>query len=199
VIAEQRLGWGDGFRLFEHLRKRAPRALLFLFARKLPAGIATLAIVHGLSAYLTKSSAGFLELPRVVRAAMQQARAVRQEEAVARVVEQLSIGVLILTREGAVRVANGAAARLLGLESPAEMVGLPLDTWGPGLAISEGWLALLKGQRRLVEHVFPRPGTAGESIRLGVWQARGPVPPGDAYYGVVHRIRAARGRAEPPA
>jgi PAS domain-containing protein len=190
VIAERQLGWGDGVRLLQVVRKREPGALLFLFAHDLPAGIATLAITDGLSAYLTKSSAGFLELPGAVRAAMHQARRQRHAETVARTVEHLSIGVLTLSREGGMRDANAAAARLLAVASEGDLIGRPLETLVAGLASSPSWQALLEGKRRLVEHVFPEAGAGAGTIRLGVWRARDPVDRGDAFYGVLHRVRA---------
>jgi len=195
VIAEHQLAWGDGVRLLQVVRRREPEALLFLFAHHLPAGIATLAIVHGVSAYLTKSSAGFLELPRAVRAAMQQARRHRHTEVVTRAVEHLSIGVLTLSREGGVRDANAAAARLLAVASEGQLIGRPLDTLVGGLATSPSWQTLLEGKRRLVEHVFPEAGAGAGTIRLGGWRARDPVDRGDAFYGVLHRVRVSR---EPP-
>jgi PAS domain-containing protein len=188
VVAEQQLAWGDGIRVLEVARRREPGALLFLFARELPAGIATLAIQHRVSAYLGKSSAGFLELPRAVRAAMQQARRQRHAETVARAVEQLSIGVLTLSQDGAVRDASSAAARLLGLASEEDLVGQPLATRVAGLGTLPDWRALLEGERRLVEHVFPAAGAEGGArLRLGVWRARDPVDPGDAFFAVLSR------------
>lgn len=190
IVAEQRLGWTEGLRALQLVRRREPQVLLFLFTRHLPAQIATLAIEQDVSAYLAKSVSGFLELPRVIRAAVTRARRLRHLEVVTQAVDRLSIGILTLSREGVVRDASAAVPRLLGAVGEEEdLVGRSLESLVEGLAASPKWQALLQGERPIIEPFVYAAHAGRAPIRVAFWRARESVDRDEAFYGVVQKAR----------
>lgn len=124
VIAERTLAWGDGLRLLEASRRRAPQCVTLLFTADPEAGDADALIAAGIDGYVGKDSGGFLRLAEAVDQARRRAAARREQAGVpARILDALSLGLIALQPDGRVLSANEGLARILGVGVPANLIG----------------------------------------------------------------------------
>lgn len=169
VVSDRELGWGDGLEVLRQLRRRFPRLPMFLLAARLPEGVAAHAVDLGLTAYLEKSSAGFLDMAAAVcRNLEDKGRAGGQADAES-VVNALPVGLLKLNARGGVEHQNSRACELLGSGTD----GIRLDQLVPGLADLDAWQRLLAGEAERGEHtVAARDSVTGRPLALWVTRRR---------------------------
>ncbi|HVN77196.1 MAG TPA: ATP-binding protein [Thermoanaerobaculaceae bacterium] len=127
VVTEYSLDWGDGLQVLETVRSLAPECPVVFFASAGNEGVAAQGLRQGLSAYVVKGSAGYLELPSAVRRAIErnaEARSSREVLALfQRLTDELSLGTFAVSPDGKLANSNEALARILNAESSEALVG----------------------------------------------------------------------------
>jgi signal transduction histidine kinase len=127
VISELDLGWGSGTEVLTSFAQRKPDTRLILFARKLPSDIQRLSNEIGLAGYAEKSGAGFLRLPHLVKAALDDERSNDGGEIFwTLAMEELEAPALTALRDGRILEANRLAARVFGYRNRDDLLGLKL-------------------------------------------------------------------------
>jgi PAS domain S-box-containing protein len=127
VVTEYRLDWGDGLQVLETVRSLAPDCPVVFFASAGSETIVAQGLRQGLSAYVVKGSAGYLELPTAVRRAIDRnAESRSSSERLAlfqRLTDELSLGTFTALADGRLAAANEALARILEAKSPEVLMG----------------------------------------------------------------------------
>jgi len=127
VVTEYRLDWSDGLQVLETVRSVAPECPVVFFASAGNETVVAQGLRQGLSAYVVKGSAGYLELPAAVRRAIDrnaESRSSRERLALfQRLTDELSLGTFAALADGRLAAANEALARILDVESPEALVG----------------------------------------------------------------------------
>ncbi|MBZ5587377.1 MAG: response regulator [Acidobacteriia bacterium] len=127
VVTEYRLDWGDGLQVLETIRSLAPDCPVVFFASEGNEAIVAQGLRKGLSAYVVKGSAGYLELPTAVRRAIDRSADLRaSREGLAlfqRLTDELSLGTFAVAADGRLIAANEALARILNAESAEALMG----------------------------------------------------------------------------
>jgi len=127
VVTEYSLDWGDGLQVLETVRSLAPECPVVFFASAGSETVVAKGLRQGLSAYVVKGSAGYLELPAAVRRAIDRNAELRSSREVLalfqRLTDELSLGTFAVLADGRLAAANEALAHTLGVESPEGVVG----------------------------------------------------------------------------
>lgn len=128
AVVERQLAWGNGLGVMARIHRQYPRCVLFLLGRSPSDELGARFVEGGGAGYLSKTSAGYLELPRAVRAALDQ----RPSEAAglpwSGFADSLPLGLLSITAEGLIQEANATVANLLGLPVWSDFKGRELTT-----------------------------------------------------------------------
>ena len=127
IVTEYRLDWGDGLQVLESVRSLAPECPVVFFASAGNETVVAQGLRQGLSAYVVKGSAGYLELPAAVRRAIERHAELRSSREVLalfhRLTDELSLGTFALLPDGSLAAANEALARILDAESSEALKG----------------------------------------------------------------------------
>lgn len=129
IISEQKLGWARGTDVLAAFSRQYPGTRTILFAASLPADTRKLQQQVGLSAWLQKSSSGFLRLPEVVRSMLQSPRPTEgSQEFWSQTIKRLDEAALTILADGSVVESNAAAATVLGYHQADDLAGLGLTS-----------------------------------------------------------------------
>ena len=124
VITEASFSWTTGVELIQLIRDLRPECPVILFTAEVTDGLWSETLRLGVDGYLSKTSAGFVRLPSVVRSVFfrtrREAVASSRDAPYRRLVEGLPVGVFVATLEGEILEANPAFAEMLGLFDPEE-------------------------------------------------------------------------------
>jgi len=124
VISEAVFSWSTGLELIRLVRDVRPDCPVILFTAEVGEELWGETLRLGVDGYVSKSSAGFVRLPAVVRSVFfrtrRQAVATSRDAPYRRLVEGLPVGVFVATLEGEILEANPAFATMLGLFDPEE-------------------------------------------------------------------------------
>jgi PAS domain S-box-containing protein len=124
VICEAVFSWSTGLELIRLVREVRPDCPVILFTAEVGEELWGETLRLDVDGYLSKSSAGFVRLPAVVRSVFfrtrRQAVATSRDAPYRRLVEGLPVGVFVATLEGEILEANPAFASMLGLFDPEE-------------------------------------------------------------------------------
>lgn len=198
VVTEYRLDWGDGLQVLETVRSVSPECPVVFFASEGSEAVASQGLRHGLSAYVVKGSAGYLELPGAVRRALEKSSETRSSrEALAlfhRVTEELSLGTFSAGGDGRLSAANPALARILGFEGAETLVGHNLAEFLSEEAQQAQLLASLarsRAIRDLETGVRRQNGQVGW-VRLAAWPVVEPAQGTVHFEGAVEDISGHR-------
>jgi PAS domain S-box-containing protein len=125
VITEARFSWGDGVDVIRLVREIRPDCPVILFTSVVSEELWSESLRLGVDGYVSKSPAGFVRLPAVVRSVFFRTRrhavATTRDAPYRRLVEGLPVGVFVATLEGEILEANPALAATLGLFDPEEI------------------------------------------------------------------------------
>jgi PAS domain S-box-containing protein len=124
VITEAAFSWSSGIELIQLVRDVRPECPVILFTAEMGEALWSETLRLGVDGYVSKSSAGFVRLPSVVRSVFfrtrREAVASSRDAPYRRLVEGLPVGVFVATLEGEILEANSAFAEMLGLFDPEE-------------------------------------------------------------------------------
>jgi len=124
VISEAVFTWSTGLELIRLVREVRPDCPVILFTAEVGEELWGETLRLDVDGYVSKSSAGFVRLPAVVRSVFfrtrRQAVATSRDAPYRRLVEGLPVGVFVATLEGEILEANPAFASMLGLFDPEE-------------------------------------------------------------------------------
>lgn len=133
VVTEYRLDWGEGFQVLEAVRSLHPSCPVVFFTSAGSEAIAAEGFRRGLAGYVTKGSAGFLELPATVTRVVSGSATLRSLEEASRnhhrLIDELTLGTFAASQSGVVTDASPALARILAAPGKEEIVGKPLTTY----------------------------------------------------------------------
>jgi signal transduction histidine kinase len=172
MVAAVRLAWADGLQLINALRRHHPDSFIVLFDEGLGRVFSSRLPEIDVDRQLERSSAGFLQLPQIIRAGLQRGAASRpqgeEDPAYRQLVAQAPVGLFSAAPDGTLIRTNSAFERLLG--RGAGLVGQRLADLFAGAEPALPWPALRTGAGRL-EEVVELPGPAGQGQRVGlqVW------------------------------
>lgn len=141
IVDETDASFHEIARLAAELRRQTPLALLWLFTADGAAPSARECIALGVDGRTTKSSAGFLGLPRALLDRIATMRSLRERhlaEVEAVFADSFGLPACLLGTGGVVRLANPALESLLGLPRYA-LLDLPLDRLMPEPAQGTRW------------------------------------------------------------
>ena len=120
IISEQKLGWARGTDVLAAFSRQYPGTRTILFAASLPADTRKFQQEVGLSAWLQKSSTGFLRLPEIVKSMLQGPHPTEgTHEFWSQTIKHLDEAALTILADGSVVESNAAAA-------PTEMASCPM-------------------------------------------------------------------------
>ncbi len=197
VIVDQKLAWGDGERVLQAFRRQDPKCLLFLMVEAVAGpGTGPGSSDQGLTGYITKDSRGFLALPGMVKEALARASEPSRadlEPACRRLIDELPIGVVSLTREGVLTRANRAAATMLGQSLEQDIIGARLQDLLPDSELHADWAALMD-HGRAIESAEARVLSGDRSaarVRFHVWPVRDAADEVIGYDAALEQISAA--------
>jgi PAS domain S-box-containing protein len=124
VISEAVFSWSTGLELIRLVREVRPDCPVILFTAEVGEELWGETLRLDVDGYVSKSSAGFVRLPAVVRSVFFRTRrkavATSRDAPYRRLVEGLPVGVFVATLEGEILEANPAFASMLGLFDPEE-------------------------------------------------------------------------------
>ena len=181
VVTEYRLEWGDGLQVLETVKSLSPDCPVVLFASAGSETVAAHGLRHGLSAYVVKGSAGYVELPVTVRRVIErnaEQRASREGLALfQRLTEELALGTFAANADGRLTAANRALARIFGFESEETLIGRNLAEFLSDAALQAQVLASLSRGRtvRDLEAGVRRPEGGLAWVRIALWPVVDPV------------------------
>jgi PAS domain S-box-containing protein len=186
VVTEYRLAWGDGLQILESVNSLAPDCPVVFLASGGSEAVVAEGLRRGLSAYLVKDSAGYLELPATVRRLVERSDESRgSREASAsyhRLTEELSLGTFAAGSDGRLNRTSIVTARILGYEKPEVLLGQSLADFLSDETVQAQVLATMARGRavRDLEAGVRRPGGDFAWVRLSAW------PVVDAAAGTIH-------------
>ncbi|MDD5562651.1 MAG: ATP-binding protein [Thermoanaerobaculaceae bacterium] len=198
VVTEYRLDWGDGLQVLETVRSLAPDCPVVFFASEGSESVAAHGLRNGLSAYVVKGSAGYVELPAAVRRVIErhtEQRASREGLALfQRLTEELALGTFVAVADGRLTAANLAFARVLGFESEDALVGRNLAEFLSDAALQAQVLASLSRGRTLrdLEAGVRRNDGGLAWVRMALWPVVDPVQGVVRFEGAVEDITGHR-------
>ncbi len=175
VVTEYRLEWGDGLQVLESVRSLAPECPVVFFASEGSEAVAAHGLRHGLSAYVVKGSAGYVELPAAVRRAIERSEELRaSRDGLAlfqRLTEELALGTFVAVADGRLTEANLALAHILGCEGENDLIGRNLAEFLSDTALQAQVLASLSRGRTLrdLEAGVRRADGTQAWVRLALW------------------------------
>jgi len=143
VITEAAFSWSTGLELIRLVRETRPDCPVILFTAEVGEELWSESLRLGVDGYVSKSSAGFVRLPAVVRSVFFQTRrqavASSRDAPYRRLVEGLPVGVFVATLEGEILEANPAFATMLGLFDPEEAAWTSFPSLFADPAAAEDW------------------------------------------------------------
>jgi len=143
VITEAAFSWSTGLELIRLVRETRPDCPVILFTAEVGEELWGESLRLGVDGYVSKSSAGFVRLPAVVRSVFFQTRrqavASSRDAPYRRLVEGLPVGVFVATLEGEILEANPAFATMLGLFDPEEAAWTSFPSLFADPAAEEDW------------------------------------------------------------
>ncbi len=198
VVTEYRLEWGDGLQVLETVKSLAPDCPVVFFASEGSESIAAHGLRHGLSAYVVKGSAGYVELPAAVRRVIErnaEHRASREGLALfQRLTEELALGTFSAVADGRLTAANHALAAILGVESEEALVGRNIAEFLSDAALQAQVLASLSRGRTLrdLEAGVRRTDGGMAWVRMALWPVVDPAQGVVRFEGAVEDITGHR-------
>ena len=198
VVTEYRLEWGDGLQVLETVKSLAPDCPVVFFASEGSESVAAHGLRHGLSAYVVKGSAGFVELPAAVRRVIErnaEHRASREGLALfQRLTEELALGTFSAVADGWLTAANHALASILGVESEEALVGRNIAEFLSDEALQAQVRASLSRSRTLrdLEAGVRRPDGGLAWVRMALWPVVDPAQGVVRFEGAVEDITGHR-------
>jgi signal transduction histidine kinase len=183
VIVGLDLGWTSGLEMVRALKRQRAGLVAILFAPSVPESVVAGGLFDLVEGVVRASSAGFVELPGVVRRALARSaeRApvplpaeppprIRAGEPPAR----SPAGLFSLAADGTVVHANPAFARVLGLAADPTAVALTAGEAFAGVDPPVPWESILGEDGQAWEGTvrLPRPDGAVFRLRLDLWPAR---------------------------
>ena len=175
IVTEYRLDWGDGLQVLDTVRSVAPECPVVFFASAGNEAVVAQGLRQGLSAYVVKGSAGYLELPAAVRRAIERNAEMRSSREVlalfSRLTDELSLGTFAVLPDGRVTAANEALARILDAENAEAVVGRNLVELISDQTLQAQVLAAMARGRpvRGLEAGVRRAGGEAAWVRLALW------------------------------
>ena len=143
VITEAAFSWSTGLELIRLVRETRPDCPVIMFTAEVGEELWGESLRLGVDGYVSKSSAGFVRLPAVVRSVFFQTRrqavASSRDATYRRLVEGLPVGVFVATLEGEILEANPAFATMLGLFDPEEAAWTSFPSLFADPAAEEDW------------------------------------------------------------
>jgi PAS domain S-box-containing protein len=143
VITEAEFSWSTGLELIRLVRESRPDCPVILFTAEVGEELWSESLRLGVDGYVSKSSAGFVRLPAVVRSVFFQTRrqavASSRDAPYRRLIEGLPVGVFVATLEGEILEANPAFATMLGLFDPEEAAWTSFPSLFADPAVAEDW------------------------------------------------------------
>jgi PAS domain S-box-containing protein len=143
VITEAAFSWSTGLELIRLVRETRPDCPVILFTAEVGEELWSESLRLGVDGYVSKSSAGFVRLPAVVRSVFFQTRrqavASSRDAPYRRLVEGLPVGVFVATLEGEILEANPAFATMLGLFDPEEAAWTSFPSLFADPSAAEDW------------------------------------------------------------
>jgi PAS domain S-box-containing protein len=198
VVTEYRLEWGDGLQVLETVKSLAPDCPVVFFASEGSESVAAQGLRHGLSAYVVKGSAGYVELPAAVRRVIErhaEHRASREGLALfQRLTEELSLGTFAAVADGRLTAANHALASILGIESEEALIGRNIAEFLSDAALQAQVLASLSRGRTLrdLEAGVRRSDGGLAWVRMALWPVVDPAQGVVRFEGAVEDITGHR-------
>lgn len=185
VITERRLSWSDSSRLLERLQHAHPECPVIILTRPDPGFAISDDLEGGAFAVVFKDSAGFLQLPHMVRRALAPSH--RKADGEPGMLERLPVGIFLIGRDGAIRESNRGAAEILGLGDPKEARGLVLSDHLDSHPAQRRLQSLLDGGTESVDMEARLRRSDGENwwVRLRVWSTAGTR---DCFEGILENI-----------
>jgi len=175
VVTEYRLEWGDGLQVLETVRSIAPECPVVFFASAGSEAVAARGLKQGLSAYVVKGSAGYLELPVAVRRAIDRGAELQSTRDVLahleRLADALSLGTFAVSTDGTLTAANEALARILAADRPETLLGRNLvETLSEQALQAQVLAAMARGRAvRDLEAGVRRADGETMWVRLALW------------------------------
>jgi PAS domain S-box-containing protein len=198
VVTEYRLAWGDGLQVLESVASLDPECPVVLFASAGSEEVAAEGVKRGLSAYLVKGSAGYLELPGTVRRVVERSLELRgaREESLSyrRLTEELALGTFAASRDGRLSRASRELGRILGFEKPESVLGRSLAEFLSDETLQAQVLASMARGRevRELEAGIRRPGGDLAWVSLSAWPVVDTVAGVIRYEGAIQDISGRR-------
>jgi PAS domain S-box-containing protein len=151
VITEADLEWTEGLEVVELIRDLRPDCPIILFTAAGGTELWNDALRLHVDGFVAKSSAGFVELPSAVRAALFRARrramATAKDAPYRRLVEGLPVGVIVSTLSGEILEANPACAAMLGLSSPETLSRRSFTEFFAQRSLASSWRSQIEASR----------------------------------------------------
>ncbi|MGD8440669.1 MAG: ATP-binding protein, partial [Holophagae bacterium] len=151
VITEADLEWAEGLEVVELIRDLRPDCPIILFTAGGGTELWNDALRLQVDGFVAKSSAGFVELPSAVRAALFRARrramATAKDAPYRRLVEGLPVGVIVSTLSGEVLDANPACAAMLGLSSAENLTRRSFTEFFAQKSLASSWRSQIEASR----------------------------------------------------
>ncbi|MDZ7751285.1 MAG: ATP-binding protein [Gammaproteobacteria bacterium] len=145
VVCEHQLDWGEGMAVLRQLRRRFPDLPLFLLAAGLPPGVADSAVELRLSACVSKTSGGILDMAHAVCRSLGQGPLEEQPSRAWTNLDDLPVGLFELSAQGVIEGLNARAREVLGRLGDARP-GVPLTALFHDLAGDDEWRRLRGGE-----------------------------------------------------
>ena len=143
VITEAVFSWSTGLELIRLVREVRPDCPVILFTGEVGEELWSETLRLGVDGYVSKSSAGFVRLPAVVRSVFFQTRrqsvASSRDAPYRRLIEGLPVGVFVATLEGEILEANPAFAAMLGFFDPEEAAWTSFPSLIADQAVADEW------------------------------------------------------------
>ncbi len=151
VIIEASFSWSTGIELIRLVRSMRPDCPVILFTAEVGEELWGETLRLGVDGYVSKSSAGFVRLPAVVRSVFFRTRrravASSRDAPYRRLVEGLPVGVFVATLEGEILEANPAFAAMLGLFDPEEAAWTSFPSLLARPAAADEWRSRMAATR----------------------------------------------------
>jgi PAS domain S-box-containing protein len=143
VITEATFSWSTGVEIIRLVREVRPDCPVILFTAEVGEELWGETLRLGVNGYVSKSSAGFVRLPAVLRSVFFRTRrgavASSRDAPYRRLVEGLPVGVFVATLEGEILEANPAFADMLGFFDPEEAAWTNLTSLFGDPAAADAW------------------------------------------------------------
>ncbi len=168
VITDYRLRWTDGIEILSIVKKMCPDKPVIMFTATGTQEVAVQAMKLGLDDYVIKSPQHFKRLPPAIRSALQkmkQKKALREaEDKYRKLFTNIPVGLYRTTPDGKIVDANPALARLLGFESPEEILETNVMEFFLRTEEREKLLAMLKEKEVVTNYQIQLKTRTGETI-----------------------------------